>query len=137
MLVQKMQLRWLKMISITIDNKTILVNSDETVLDGAKKLGIEIPTLCHINKSKPFTSCMVCVVKDNKTGRLIPSCSIKATEGMDISTNTEEVFNARKAALELLLSEHNGDCEAPCQRICPAHLDIPEMLRLIGKKRLG
>jgi len=80
-----------------------------------------------------FTSCMVCVVKDRPTGNILPSCSLKAEEGMDIISEDEEIREARKTALELLLSEHVGDCEAPCRISCPAHMDIPLMNRLLAR----
>jgi NADPH-dependent glutamate synthase beta subunit-like oxidoreductase/ferredoxin len=76
------------------------------------------------------------MVKDQSNGKLFPSCSVKATDGMEIITEDEEVFDSRKTALELLLSEHVGDCEAPCQIACPAHMDIPKMNRLIAAGKL-
>lgn len=104
-----------------------------TVLEAAEQLSVEIPTLCHMKECDPETSCMLCVVKDVAAGRLIPSCSAAAAEGMEIDTECEEVQAARRDILNLLLSEHVGDCEAPCTRICPAHLDIPLMLREIER----
>jgi ferredoxin len=79
---------------------------------------------------------MLCVVKNLSTGQLIPACSALASEGMEIDTECEEVQSARRDILNLLLSEHVGDCQAPCQRICPAHLDIPLMLREIERGNL-
>ena len=116
-------------ISIAIDNQTVELNPNQTVLDGAKKLGISIPTMCYHHESKYFTSCMMCLVMDKKTGKPLPSCSVQAQPGMDIDTHSEEVFRARRDTLDLLLSEHVGDCEAPCQRICPGHMNIPLMIR--------
>ncbi len=104
-----------------------------TVLKAAELVCVDVPTLCHLKDCAPETSCMLCVVKNIATGQLIPACSAKATEGMEIDTECEEVQAARRAILNLLLSEHVGDCEAPCTRICPAHLDIPLMLREIGR----
>ncbi len=119
------------MLSIKIDNIKIDIENGKTILDAAKSAGIDIPTMCHIDGLESFTSCLVCVVKDKKTGKLMPSCAIKAVDGMELESNSDEVREARKTALELLLSEHIGDCEAPCQKICPAHMDIPNMIRLI------
>lgn len=119
------------MISLKIDDKKIEIENGKTILDAAKSIGIDIPTMCHYEGLEPFTSCLVCVVKDRKTGKLMPSCAIKVVDGMELESNSEEVHEARKTALELLLSEHLGDCEAPCQKICPAHMDIPNMIRLI------
>lgn len=101
-----------------------------TILDAARKLGVDIPTLCFLEGQAPSTSCMVCVVKVK--GRLVPSCATKAAEGMRVESETDGVRDARKAALELLLSDHLGDCVAPCQNVCPAHMNVPLMLRRIA-----
>ncbi|MBN2711612.1 MAG: (2Fe-2S)-binding protein, partial [Planctomycetes bacterium] len=117
---------------ITIDNRSITVDDGATILEAARQLGIEIPTLCHYENIKPCTTCMVCVVKVEGFARLLPSCSTKAVDGMVIESESDEVYEARKLALELLLGEHLGDCEAPCESVCPASLNIPKMLRAIS-----
>lgn len=124
-------------VSITIDGKRIEVPDGSTVLDAANQLGISVPTMCYLKETGMITSCMVCVVKDVGRSALIPSCSARATDGMVIETHCAEVVAHRKSALELLLSEHGGDCEAPCRRACPAYMDIPEMLRLISVGDIG
>ena len=106
------------------------------VLAAARSLGIEIPTMCHSGTLEPFATCMVCMVKDRATGRFFPSCSHPAEEGMDIISNDGEIREARKTALELLLSDHVGDCEAPCQVSCPAHMNIPLMNRLLSAGKM-
>jgi NADPH-dependent glutamate synthase beta subunit-like oxidoreductase len=121
------------MIKLTIDNQTIEVQPGTTVWQAAQSIGINIPTMCYLEGTEHFTSCMICLVKDAKNGRLFASCSTPVFEGQDIITNDEETTESRKAALELLLSEHVGDCEAPCQLVCPAHMNIPLMNRLIAK----
>jgi ferredoxin len=118
---------------IKINGTKVSVESGATVLAAAEKLSIEIPTLCHLKGCSPETSCMLCVVKDNASGRMIPACSARAADGMDIDTECAEVQAARRDILNLLLSEHTGDCEGPCKRICPAHLNIPLMLREIER----
>jgi len=121
------------MIKLKIDNKEIQAESDRVLMEVIRETGIEVPSMCYLKDAAHFTSCMVCVVKDRKSGRMIPSCSLKAEDGMDIISMDEEVKEARKTALELLLSEHVGDCEAPCQITCPAHMDIPLMNRLLAE----
>jgi NADPH-dependent glutamate synthase beta subunit-like oxidoreductase len=121
------------MISINLNGKKIEVPSDKTVLDVARAEGLDIPTMCHLQGHDHFPSCMICVVKENNSGRLIPSCTTLVQDGMVIVTNDEEVFEARKTGLELLLSDHVGDCEAPCQTNCPAYMDIPLMNRLLAE----
>lgn len=124
------------MISVTIDNIRLEVPEGSILIRAAREAGIEIPALCDYDGLEHFTSCMICVVKDVRTGKLIPSCSIPAMEGMEIITNDEEIHSSRKAALELLLSDHTGDCQAPCQLACPAHMDIPLMNRLLSEGKV-
>ena len=107
------------------------------MLAAARMGGAEIPTMCYREGKTHFTSCMICMVKDSRTGSLFPSCSVKAVEGMEIITRDEEIETSRRMALELLLSEHVGDCEAPCQVTCPAHMDIPLMNRLLTEGDFG
>ncbi|MBM4039979.1 MAG: FAD-dependent oxidoreductase, partial [Planctomycetes bacterium] len=121
---------------LTIDSRPVEVPPGATVLDAARKLGIEIPTLCHLDGFEPSTSCFVCVVKLKGKPGLVPSCATAATEGMEVESESEEVRDARRTALELLLSDHLGDCIAPCQAVCPAHMNIPRMLRQIAAGRL-
>ncbi|MGQ8337977.1 FAD-dependent oxidoreductase [Sunxiuqinia sp. A32] len=120
------------MIKLKINNTSVEVPKGKTILEAAQTIGIHIPTMCHLEGTEHFTSCMVCLVKDAKTGRLIPSCSVPAMDGMELVTDDELCRESRKASLELLLSEHVGDCEAPCQLVCPAHMNIPLMNRLIA-----
>lgn len=72
---------------------------------------------------------MVCVVQEKRSGRLLPSCSALATEGLEVETDSDAARHARMDSLNLLMSEHAGDCEAPCTTTCPAHLNIPLMIR--------
>lgn len=121
------------MVKLTINNKEIHVEEGTSVLDAAQKAGFHIPAMCYHPGTEHFTSCMVCLVRDNSSGNLIPSCSVKVVENMDITTDDDEIYEARKTALELLLSEHVGDCEAPCRIACPANMNIPLMNRLLAE----
>ena len=71
------------------------------------------------------------MVRINGNGQLVPSCATLAAEGMQVESETKAVRQVRRTALELLLSDHLGDCMAPCQFGCPAQMDIPTMLRQI------
>ena len=90
---------------------------------------MDIPTLCYLEKCGPLNSCLVCLVKIN--GKLVPSCGTAAQPGMAVESETEEVHEARRTALELLFSDHVGDCLSPCSRLCPLGLNIPLMLRQV------
>jgi NADPH-dependent glutamate synthase beta subunit-like oxidoreductase/NAD-dependent dihydropyrimidine dehydrogenase PreA subunit len=123
------------MISLKIDNILVKVNKGETVLKAAQKIGISIPTMCHLEGHENHPSCMLCLVKDSNTGKLFPSCAMPAQENMEIISYDEEIEIARRQALELLLSDHVGDCEAPCRPSCPAFMNIPKMNRLIANNQ--
>ncbi len=119
-----------------VDNREVEVDNGATILDAARKVGIEIPTMCFLKGYEPSTSCMVCVVKVEGRSYLIPACGAPAEDGMRVKSDCQEVLAARKAALELLFSDHLGDCLGPCHVICPAQMNIPLMIRQIAAGRL-
>lgn len=124
------------MIRIVIDGQIIETPQGSTILEAASSAGIKIPTMCFLDDHEHFPSCLICVVRNAVNGKLIPACSTRAETSMDIYTHDEEVKEARKTALELLLSDHVGDCEAPCQTNCPAYMDIPQMNRLLAAGKI-
>ena len=105
----------------------------ETILELAKRHGIEIPTLCNDPRLEPFTSCFVCVVEVEGLRGLQPSCSTKINEGMRIETDNDKIHKARKTALDLLVSNHYADCIGPCKQTCPAGVDVQGYISLIEK----
>ena len=121
---------------IILDGKELEASEETTILDIAKQQGIEIPTLCfHEGCTPRSTSCLVCLVKAD--GKMVPACATIAVDGMVVESETDEVHRLRRTSLELLLSDHYGDCYAPCQTACPAKLDIPLMLRQIRDENLA
>lgn len=98
----------LEKVNLTIDGIEIQVDQGTTVLEAARMVGIEIPTLCHLKGIHESSSCRVCVVEVGP--RLIASCTLKAEPGMKIQTNTKKVRDARRTVVELLLSDHNREC---------------------------
>ena len=119
------------MIKLKIDSTEVTADEGQTILECARKAGIEIPTLCHRDGVEHYSSCMVCMVKDVRADKYIPSCTAMAQDGMEIDASGTEVVELRKKAVELLLSEHRAECEAPCRIVCPAGYNIPLMNRLI------
>ena len=113
------------MVNLTIDGRRIGVPPGTTVLDAAQWLGIRIPTMCHVRGIEPASSCFLCAVQIEGRRALSPACGMPVAEGMVVVTGSEDVRAARKMALELLLSDHAGECVAPCAAQCPAGLDIP------------
>ena len=122
----------MNMVTLTIDGRNISVEDGSTVLDAAGRLGIRIPTLCKVDNYLPSASCFLCAVKIEGRENLAPSCATPAAEGMVVHTNSDEVRYSRKTALELLLSDHVGDCIGPCRTGCPATLDIPGFVTCIA-----
>ncbi len=98
------------MINLTINDQKISVPAGTTVLDAAKKLKFNIPTLCNHPDLCVAGNCRVCLVEQKGARTLIAACSMPVSEGMEIHTNTLKVRNARKHVVELLLSEHRSDC---------------------------
>lgn len=104
-----------KEITLQIDRHTVSVPEGTMILEAARKVGINIPTLCHINlegtciKSSP-ASCRICVVEVEGRKNLAPACATRCTEGMVVKTSTLRVMNARKVIAELILSDHPNDC---------------------------
>ena len=102
-------------ITLTIDKKKVEVPKGSTILEAAKEIGIEIPTLCHMKlcdvdiENKP-AGCRICVVEVDGRRNLAPSCATDAAEGMVINTHSMRVLNARRTVMELILSDHPADC---------------------------
>ncbi len=120
-------------VKLTIDGIGVEVDRGTSLLDAAKSVGKDIPTLCHDDLLKPFASCFLCVVEVEGRRNLIPSCSTEAAPGMVVVTENERIFEARKTCLELLLSDHRGDCVAPCRQGCPGGLDIPRFIKHLAE----
>ena len=95
-------------VKFEIDGKEIQVIKGTTVLEAARSIGIKIPSLCYLKDVNNCSSCRICVVEMGP--RLIASCSLKAENGMKIKTNTQQVREARRTVIELLLSNHKREC---------------------------
>jgi len=120
------------MVTLTIDGRQIKVEPNTTVLDAARRLGIRIPTLCHVPGIEPASACFLCAVQIEGRRTFAPACAMPAAEGMVVVTDSEDVRAVRRMALELLLSDHAGECVAPCAAQCPAGLDIPRFVHGIA-----
>ena len=121
------------MIQLTIDGRETWVEEGTTILEAARRMSIRIPTLCHVENFPPSASCYLCAVQIEGVSHLSPSCAMPAADGMVVSTDSDEVRASRKTALELLLSDHVGDCIGPCRSGCPARLDIPGFVTGIAR----
>ena len=102
-------------VNLTINGKAVSVPSGSTILDAAKKLNINIPTLCYCDKlgcgvSNHPASCRICVVEVERRRNLAPACATPVMEGMVVHTNSQRALNARRTVLELILSDHPQKC---------------------------
>ena len=93
-----------------IDGKECTFTPGQTVYEVARANGISIPVLCHQEQLKPVGACRVCVVEVQGARSLVVSCSMPAEKGMVVTTNSERVINARRLAVELLLTQGHHNC---------------------------
>lgn len=125
-------------VNLKINGIEIAAEAGETLLHAARRYGIEIPTLCHSEKAKAYGACGICVVEGQNGGKLLRSCATEITpqmEGASFQTETPRVVQARKVALELLMTDHTGDCRPPCMLACPAQTDCQGYVGLIANGR--
>ena len=122
----------MEMIKLTINGKEVTGKKGDTILTIAAQNGIEIPNLCYNKNLKIYGSCGLCVVEAENSPKLLRACATVAAEGMVIHTHSERAQQARKIALELLMSDHEGDCKGPCHLNCPAKTDIQAYVKAIA-----
>lgn len=119
-------------INVTINGKAITAESGQTIFQVANNSGIDIPHLCYDPRLKLYGACGLCTVEVEGNPKLLRSCSTYAIEGMVIHTDTPRICQSRKIALELLMSDHEGDCLGPCKLNCPAETDCQNYLKQIA-----
>ncbi len=98
------------MITLTIDNAKVTVEEGATVLEAAKQVGVNIPTLCYLKNINVIGACRICMVEVKGARAFMAACVTPASEGMVVRTNTPAVVKARKNILELILSDHPMEC---------------------------
>jgi len=122
---------------ITINGISTEADQDTTILAAATQMGIHIPTLCHLEGLTPTGACRVCVVEIEGAGHLAAACSTPVRDGMVIRTHSKRVREARTTVVELLLSEHEGDCQT-CQRSSDCELrELARELRVLENRYTG
>lgn len=126
----------MELVKLHIDGRRVIAQSRMTILEAARESGIDtIPTLCHDARLEPFASCFLCVVKVKGARSLLPACSTRVAAGMEVETSNPEIRRSRKAALELMLSNHWADCVGPCQLACPAGVDVQGYVALAALEK--
>ncbi|NJE26668.1 FAD-dependent oxidoreductase [Thermococcus sp. MV5] len=118
------------MVKVIINGKEMEVPDDKTLLKILREKGEHIPGMCYDDEIEPYGSCRLCLVETPRG--LTTSCTLKPMEGLAIETLNDTIVEMRRTALELMLSDHYGDCIGPCQKGCPAHSDVQGYLALIA-----
>ncbi len=124
-----------RFVEIELNGQRLLARPEQSILEVAEARGLRIPTLCHDPRLEPYASCWVCVVRVQGAKGFVPACSTKVRQGMRIWTDDADIRATRRMALELMLSNHYGDCKAPCTLTCPSNLDVQGYLGLIANGR--
>ncbi|MGF6375461.1 formate dehydrogenase major subunit [Clostridiales Family XIII bacterium PM5-7] len=122
----------MKEFRLNIDGKEVLGLPGQTILDVARENDIFIPTLCFDERTTIYGSCGLCVVEVEGNPKLCKACATEIAPGMVVMTTTDRVTESRKTNLELLISNHTGDCKAPCSNACPAGTDCQGYVGLIA-----
>ena len=117
---------------LNINGKEVLGVAGQTILEVARENDIFIPTLCYDERTKIYGSCGLCMCEVEGNPKLCKACATEIAPGMVVRTNTERVIESRKTNLELLLSNHVGDCRPPCVLACPAQTDCQGYVGLIA-----
>ena len=119
-------------ITLTIDGKKITAEVGMSILNAATENGIKIPNLCYDGRVELYGACGLCTVEVEGNPKLLRACSTKVSDGMIVHTQSDRIKASRKVALELLFSDHSGDCKAPCTKACPAGIDCQGYVGLIA-----
>ena len=122
----------MKKFRLNIDGKEVFGLPGQTILDVAKENGIFIPTLCFDERTEIYGACGICAVEVEGNPKMVKACATEIAPNMIIKTSTEKVKESRKTNLELLLSNHIGDCRPPCALACPANTDCQGYVGLIA-----
>lgn len=117
---------------LNINGKEVTGVAGQTILEVARENDIFIPTLCYDERTKIYGSCGLCMCEVEGNPKLCKACATEIAPGMVIRTNTERVTESRKTNLELLLSNHTGDCRPPCVLACPGQTDCQGYVGLIA-----
>ena len=122
----------MKKFRLNIDGKEVFGLPGQTILEVARENDIFIPTLCFDERTKIYGACGLCVVEAEGMPKLLKACATEISPNMIIKTKTDRVIESRKTNLELLLSNHVGDCRPPCVLACPAQTDCQGYVGLIA-----
>ena len=119
-------------VKIIINGNEYIADTEKTLLDNILENGIYLPHLCHNKELESYGGCGLCLVEVEGIRKPLRACSTTVTEGMNVTTSTPELEKSRKMTLSVIMSDHAGDCKAPCYMACPTHQDIQAYVGLIA-----
>lgn len=119
--------------TLTVDNIPVEVPEGASILEAARKAGVKIPTLCYMKDVQAIGACRVCLVEVEGAKSLVASCVAPVAEGMKVKTNSPKARSARRTVVELLLSDHEGDCQT-CDR--NEDCELQELARDMGIREI-
>ena len=119
-------------VQLTVDGRQLTAREGETVLDVARREGIDIPALCHQEGMAAWGACRLCMVEVEGLDKLQAACTTWVKDGQVVKTDTKRVRARRESYLKMYLSDHNAYCEAPCSHACPTHIDIPAYMAALA-----
>ena len=116
-----------------VDGQRVPFDGDKNVLSVIRRAGIEMPTFCYYSDLSVYGACRMCVVEDEKTGKIDASCSMEPRDGMRIRTNSGRLLKHRRMILELLLASHSCECTT-CEKSGQCHLQ--DLAQQFGVRRV-
>ncbi len=122
----------MSIVSIKINGKCYSADTEKTLLDNILDNGIYLPHLCHNKDLESYGGCGLCLVEVEGIRKPLRACSTTVSEGMGVTTSTPDLEKSRRATLQLIMSDHGGDCKAPCFMACPTHQDVQGYVGLIA-----
>ena len=120
------------LVKLNINGKEITAEAGKTVLDAALENGIEIPHLCFDERLEVYAGCGLCIVEIEGQPKIARACATPVSNGLVVRSDTEKVKEARNNVLNLLVSQHIGDCKPPCTLNCPANTDVQGYVGLVA-----
>ena len=123
------------LVKLNINGKEITAEAGKTVLEAALENGIEIPHLCFDERLEVYAGCGLCIVEIEGQPKIARACATPVSNGLVVRSDTVKVIEARNNALNLLVSQHIGDCKPPCTLNCPANTDVQGYVGLVANKQ--
>lgn len=122
-------------VKLNINGKEITAEAGKTVLQAALENNINIPHLCFDERLETYAGCGLCIIEIEGQPKTARACATPVADGLVVRSDTKKVVEARNTAMNLLVSQHIGDCKAPCTLNCPAETDVQGYVGLVANKQ--